>query len=407
MYLRSDRIYDALIVGAGACGLAAAAFALRSGSPTIALLEGNDVPAKKIYASGNGRCNVLNSKACAKDYRSAQDASEGERFAQAVLESCGPRELEGFFESIGIECVQEEGGRLYPRSMQASSVAKALVSAAAGADIALGFKALSALRDEDGCFRVISSDGREARGRKLLLAGGGKAGIQYGSDGSCLKMAQSFGHSAAKPIPALTGLVCEGCADMAGVRVSGAVRLMVLSGGKEREAARSSGEIQFAKDYVSGICVMDVSGAFRTSGGESFYLSADFMPGISRETLEEKLSARKRRFGDFFLDALLPIRLAETLCGMCGGDAGRLSELIKDMRFPVSASLGWKYAQSTSGGISLFELDPGSMESRIEPGLYIAGEMTDIDGPCGGYNLTWAFATGCIAGRSLGRMQGA
>ena len=170
--------------------------------------------------------------------------------------------------------------------------------------------------------------------------------------------------------------------------------------------SKDTGEIQFNKDSVSGICVMNVSGYYRRRGGEKFFLSLDVLPELDETALAEKLAQRKASLGDYFLDALLPEKLAAAVMELAekeGQTPGSIARLLKTLSFTPVASKGWKDAHTTSGGIALDEIDPETMGSKLVPGLYAAGEALDVDGPCGGYSLTWAFASGWIAGQNAAR----
>ncbi|MBQ3661669.1 MAG: aminoacetone oxidase family FAD-binding enzyme [Firmicutes bacterium] len=413
--MKNDKIYDIAILGAGAAGLMAAIAARRTGA-RIAVLEKNEYAGRKLYATGNGRCNVLNRTAAAEDYRSGEEHAAA--FAADVFAQCGPAQLQTIFESLGLDTVEEGEGRLYPRSLQAASVVRALERGAFGkipdcgdsAELICGFEAKEARRDPDGSFCVTAADGRDIKARRLLLASGGKAGIQYGCDGRGLKIAESLGHRIVRPIPALTGFVCEETdvlEKLAGVRVRGTVGLYAQqTGGAPVLLSKDTGEIQFNKDSVSGICVMNVSGYYRRRGGEKFFLSLDVLPELDETALAEKLAQRKASLGDYFLDALLPEKLAAAVMELAekeGQTPGSIARLLKTLSFTPVASKGWKDAHTTSGGIALDEIDPGTMGSKLVPGLYAAGEALDVDGPCGGYSLTWAFASGWIAGQNAAR----
>ena len=413
--MKNDKIYDIAILGAGAAGLMAAIAARRTGA-RIAVLEKNEYAGRKLYATGNGRCNVLNRTAAAEDYRSGEEHAAV--FAADVFAQCGPAQLQTIFESLGLDTVEEGEGRLYPRSLQAASVVRALERGAFGkipdcgdsAELICGFEAKEARRDPDGSFCVTAADGRDIKARRLLLASGGKAGIQYGCDGRGLKIAESLGHRIVRPIPALTGFVCEETdvlEKLAGVRVRGTVGLYAQqTGGAPVLLSKDTGEIQFNKDSVSGICVMNVSGYYRRRGGEKFFLSLDVLPELDETALAEKLAQRKASLGDYFLDALLPEKLAAAVMELAekeGQTPGSIARLLKTLSFTPVASKGWKDAHTTSGGIALDEIDPGTMGSKLVPGLYAAGEALDVDGPCGGYSLTWAFASGWIAGQNAAR----
>ena len=413
--MKNDKIYDIAILGAGAAGLMAAIAARRTGA-RIAVLEKNEYAGRKLYATGNGRCNVLNRTAAAEDYRSGEEHAAA--FAADVFAQCGPAQLQTIFESLGLDTVEEGEGRLYPRSLQAASVVRALERGAFGkipdcgdsAELICGFEAKEARRDPDGSFCVTAADGRDIKARRLLLASGGKAGIQYGCDGRGLKIAESLGHRIVRPIPALTGFVCEETdvlEKLAGVRVRGTVGLYAQqTGGAPVLLSKDTGEIQFNKDSVSGICVMNVSGYYRRRGGEKFFLSLDVLPELDETALAEKLAQRKASLGDYFLDALLPEKLAAAVMELAekeGQTPGSIARLLKTLSFTPVASKGWKDAHTTSGGIALDEIDPKTMGSKLAPGLYAAGEALDVDGPCGGYSLTWAFASGWIAGQKAVR----
>ena len=415
--MKNEKVYDIAILGAGASGLMAAVMARRSGDPAIAVLEKNEYAGRKLYATGNGRCNVLNVTARPEDFRSAE--GDAAMLAANVFPPFGPSELCRIFEGLGLDTVEEGEGRLYPRSLQAASVVHALERGAFGdlpgcgrpAELIAGFEAKTAEKDADGLFAVTAADGRTVKAKRLILASGGKAGIQYGCDGRGLKIAESFGHRIVRPIPALTGFVCEETgllAKLAGVRAHGTVRLLADGAVLSEDA----GEIQFNKDSVSGICVMNVSGYYRRKGEERFTLELDVMPEWDEEALTEKLAARKTRLCDYFLDALLPLKLAETALEAAADEKGgkdpspaELEHKLKSLRFTPMASKGWKDAHTTSGGIALDEIDPQTMESKLVPGLYAAGEALDIDGPCGGYSLTWAFASGCAAGSAAAQKK--
>ena len=413
--MKNDKIYDIAILGAGASGLMAAIAARRAGA-CIAVLEKNEYAGRKLYATGNGRCNVLNRTAVPEDYCSGE--GDAAAFAADVFAQCGPAQLLSIFESLGLDTVEEGEGRLYPRSLQAASVVRALERGAFGeltdcgspAELICNFEAKEARRDPDGSFCVTAADGRVVQARQLLIASGGKAGIQYGCDGRGLKIAESLGHRIVRPIPALTGFVCEEAnllEQLAGVRVRGNVRFYAQpEGGEPALLSEDTGEIQFNKDSVSGICVMNVSGYYRRKGGEKFFLSLDVLPELDEASLAEKLARRKASLGDYFLDALLPEKLSAAVMEAAEKEAQTpesAARLLKNLTFTPVASKGWKDAHTTSGGIALDEIDPGTMGSKLVPGLYAAGEALDVDGPCGGYSLTWAFASGWIAGQNAAR----
>ena len=391
------KTYDVLVLGGGAAGLAAAA----KGGPGWVVAEKNDELCRKIYATGNGRCNYMN--------MTADDAAG----------ATGIWGLRAELESLGILGKEEEAGRVYPRSGKAEDVALALISAVkrAGVEVVTGFEAAQAVK-EDEIFVVTARDGRSLRARKLLIATGGKAGIQFGSDGSGLKLAKAFGHNVVKPIPALTYFTCaEDISQVAGVRVSGRVSIMRTKDDMIKTLASDRGEIQFAKNGLSGICVMNLSRYYRLEEGASFELVMDMMEDYHLMALQDLFSARRAAFpeenAEFLLNTVLPRKLADFILNLYGIDAKMpsanvtdrqifyLAKSCKRIRFNITGAGGWKDAQVTCGGVELGEVNLETMESKLVPGLYLAGEVLDYDGPCGGYNLTWAFSTGLRAGISL------
>lgn len=379
-------IYDLTIIGAGAAGLFASAefctFMALANPRTCCILEKNSEPAKKIYATGNGRCNFLNSEIDSSFYND-------EDFVSVVLSLIGIDDILNLFEILGIVASEEDDGRMYPRSKEAAAVARALVSGSENAEIIYDFDAREA-SCEDGIFTVKSADGRSVKSRRLLIAGGGKAGIQFGSDGSALKLAQGFGHSVVKPIPALVPMtVNEDISEIAGVRCEALLSLTKKTDSKtEVLAFNYFGEVQFTKDAVSGICVMDLSRNIRFDDNAVYTLTVDPLwdyEGEERRTLLDSMP----------LENLIPLKLAKYMQKHCGKD------LTKPLKFTVTGTKGWPDAQVTAGGVELSEVNPYTMESKLVPGLYFAGEVLNVDGPCGGYNLSFAFASGMLAADAI------
>ena len=386
--------YDVLIIGAGASGLAAAAAALEQGR-RVAVLERNDAPGRKIRATGNGRCNYSNADA-------PDSAEVVERLRQLA----------------GIEPAVEEG-RIYPRSFEASTVAEALAAAASGADLFLNARAVSAEKTGE-TFTVAAEDGRTFVARSLVLACGGKAGIQYGCYGDGYKLAKAFGHSVVRPVPALDAMVCaEDLEALHGVRVRAKASLNKETGltcggpvcsiyaGPACEAdggdasdtqfpVTEEGEVQFTRNAVSGICVMDLSRYVKLEADAVYTLSLDLFPDKTEEELDALLGERHRAFGTG-LKGLVPEKLAEYI-----EEPGK-GRSAKALSFTVTGTRGWKTAQVTRGGVPLSEVCPDTFESALCKGLFITGELLDYDGPCGGFNLNHAFFSGLRAGGSAGK----
>jgi predicted Rossmann fold flavoprotein len=369
--------YDIIVVGAGPAGLSAAKIAADAGRRVL-VLERNVKPAKKIHATGNGRCNFLN--------RKAEDA-------ESILKYCN---------SIGIHEAEEEDGRLYPRSRRASSVAAAICKSAlaAGAELRTNIAVKQVRKNEQG-FELESDSGECFLAGRLIIACGGKAGIQYGCAGDGYKWAQNFGHSLIKPIPALTGLECaEDISELQGIRVYAKASLL----GDGAELASDTGEVQFAKNSISGICVMNLSRYFRVENAENFTLRLDLYPEYSELELSTLFLKQEKVLGNA-MEGLIPEKMYEYIYGRMGPgkqNAEALAVFSKAFGFTITGSRGWKDAQVTSGGVDLSELDE-DFQSKLVPGLWFAGEILDYDGPCGGYNLAWAFKSGIKAGKAASR----
>ena len=369
-------MYDLLVIGGGASGLLTAALASGENLKT-AVFERNNKPGKKLYATGNGRCNYLNLGA------------EGYRDADRVLQG------------LGIIGVCEEEGRCYPRSREASSVVSALVFAAekSGAEIICDCHITDVVK-RDGVFRIISKDGRKFEGKRLAVATGGKAGIQFGCYGEGYRWAQAMGHSLVKPVPALVPLECEEDISMLhGVRAKGRVSLF-CNGEKLSE---DGGEIQFTKDSISGICVMNLSRNVRLGEDKKYELSVDLFPELSEAELADLFMHQKQIMG-CGMAGLIPEKLQSYLHERKGEKAHGpkvMAALAKDLRFSITGTKGWADAQVTSGGIPMEEIDENTMESKIVRGLYFTGEMIDYDGPCGGYNLTNAWRSAILAANGI------
>ena len=367
-----NKIYDLTIIGAGAAGL----FCAANYSGDCCILEKNSEAAKKIYATGNGRCNFLNAEADASCYNNPD-------FVDMVFSYCPVDDLLYTFEELGVVAREEDEGRMYPRSNEASTIAHALIDAASHADIKYGFEVKEADKIND-IFVVTSVDGEVVKSKKLLIATGGKAGIQFGSDGRGFKIAQSFGHVVNKPVPALVPMTCEeDISSIAGVRCDAMINLVKHSAGRDEILAfEYFGEVQFTKSAISGICVMDLSRGIRLEEGVSYTLTVnplwDYGPDERKELLE-----------NIPLKNLVPAKLADY---MKNGEP---------MTFTITGTKGWPDAQATAGGVEVTEISPENMESLLIPGLYFAGEVVDVDGYCGGFNLTWAFASALLVARDL------
>lgn len=394
------------VIGAGAAGLCCAMRA--AGRGRVLLLEGNDRPGRKLSATGNGRCNLTNLSISPKRYHG--DVG----YARDFLRNWPARRVTDMFRGLGLLTRADNEGRVYPNSLQAAAVVGALSSACdeAGVRAEYGFRAADISRRKAG-FLVRSDDGREVYAKYCVLACGGRASPRH-SAGEGYSLARKLGHSVTELSPSLVGLMVKGklTRSLKGMRCK--ARASLWSGG--RELYGESGEVIFGDGSVSGICVMDLSSRMRGLPGEGLSLHLDLVEQLTTGELAAYLtdfasSHPKRPAGELFSGAL-NLRVGRELVKLLGYDAAlgelgpgqieRAAGLAKGLSLPITGRLGWDQAQVTAGGVPLREVDMPSMASRLCPGLYLCGELLDLDGCCGGFNLHWAWATGLSAGENLG-----
>lgn len=353
----------------------------------VRLIEKNSEPGRKLLATGNGRCNLTNTN------------SEG---ADKTLD---------FFAGLGLLVRTEEEGRVYPYPEQASAVRDALINEMTdlNVEILCGLEVQAAIKKDSG-FVVLAAGGKEYRSDALILAAGGKAGPQYGSTGDGYRFAKAFGHTVVRLMPSLVQMVSAEpfFKDLKGARAKG--QAILLREGKVIDA--ETGEIQFTEEGLSGICIFNLSRKYVRGD----IIRIDLFPGYGEDHFESILSKRAEILGNRsmyqFLNGMLHKKLIPVVLAKLGLDQNRkaaelapeeireAARFLKGWNMSISGTKGWKDAQVTAGGVDLEEVDPETMESRLVPGLYFAGEVLDFDGKCGGYNLQWAWSSGLIAGRS-------
>ena len=402
---------DVLIIGGGASGLAAALAAAEVlGGQRVAVLERLDRVGKKLLATGNGRCNLTNRNAAPEHYHTAHPG----RLAR-MLERVPPEAALDFFAGLGLLCDTQPDGRVYPYCYQASMVLDVLRAALerAGVSAVCGQTAARFCRDGGG-LAVETQEGNRYRAARVILAAGGGAAPQFGTDGAGYALARGGGHSVRTPYPCLVPLRCAAFpAGLKGLRANGVLTL--LDAGRPLRAAR--GEIQFAEYGLSGIPAMQLSCLLPQARQPQ--AAVDLLPQLSIEEVRGMLEARCQSSAFPTLETLLlglvGKRLGYTAMKACGlqplsrasaglspAERGALAETLKNWRFAVTGTLPWAQAQATGGGVPLCEVDENGA-SRKCPGLYLVGEVLDAVGECGGFNLQWAWATGIAAGRAAGQ----
>lgn len=403
-----SRHAQVLVIGGGASGLMAAITAAERGREVI-LLEGNDRVGKKILATGNGKCNFTNETIDASCYHD-DDAD----FISSVLSRFSSEDLREWFRAAGVESTVRDG-RVYPRSEQASSVLDALRMRleASGALVVTDAKVMS-VRQRESQLEVQTV--RETYlVEKVILAAGSAASPKTGSDGSGYRLAEQMGLTVKEPLPALTHLKLKASftKSWAGVRCDGSIAVCIDD---DAPAEIAHGQLQLTSYGVSGIPAFEVSryASRALASGKTVTARLDFLTDIEGP-VQEYLHRRAQTMGDYpvpqFFNGLLPRNLGGVLLRESGCDRRKtcaqltekeldtLAGLMTDLNLPVVGTGGFEQAQVCTGGVTLDQIDPATMACLSCPSLYVTGELTDVDGICGGYNLQWAFATGYLAGK--------
>ena len=401
-----------LIVGAGASGMMAAVWAARSGARPL-LLEHMDRPGKKILSTGNGRCNFTNRVQTPDCYRCGQPD-----FPAAALQAFSAEETLAFFEELGI-WPKERNGYYYPNSDQAASVREALLLELDRLQVRMETGCqIRRLAGREGGFLAETDRGTLEAGA-LILAAGSCAAPATGSDGSGYQLARSLGHRIVTPLPALVQLRCreKDFRQMAGVRAEG--RIQLYSGDEQGNwtwEAQDQGELQLTEYGLSGIPVFQVSryASAALHKGRQVKASVSFLPGFEEWEAARFLNRRRKQLADRgaggFLNGLLNQKLGLTLLYRAGirpeEPVSRIPKeawealvrQITSFEARVTGTNSFEQAQVCCGGVDVRQVCPETMESRLAPGLFFAGEILDVDGICGGYNLQWAWSSGRLAG---------
>ena len=396
------------IIGAGASGMAAALAAAENENAQVILMERQARVGRKLAATGNGRCNLTNLHANGSVYH-GDDAS----FATPALQRYSVDDTLNWFRDMGLYTVAEAAGRVYPYSDQAISVVAVLRFALEKPNIQLltGFEVKKVKASGDG-FHVESAE-EAIFCHKLIIACGGLAGTKLGGSMSGYQLLRSFGHKCTKLRPTLVQLKSSwgGCASLKGVRAN--CHVQILHDGNLHLESR--GELQFTDYGLSGPVIFEVS-RDTCQGRGRWTAKLDFLPDMEMDVLRTELLRRKQTNwnAEELLTGILHNRLGRVLTQSVGiKDKWKIADLRDDeieavcragksFEAELTETMGMDAAQVTAGGIVTAEFDPQTMESCRVPNLYACGEVLDIDGDCGGYNLQRAWSSGRLAGRSAG-----
>ncbi|MEG0902950.1 MAG: NAD(P)/FAD-dependent oxidoreductase [Lachnospiraceae bacterium] len=401
-----------LVIGGGASGLTAAIAAARNGAQVL-IIEQKDRLGKKILSTGNGRCNLTNEYMNPDCYR-GEDTS----IVSTVLDRFGVPETLSFFRSLGI-LTRSRNGYIYPLSDQAAAVLDVLRLEVEhlGIPVLLNMKVTEIKQTIQGF--VVYTNQKILDGNVVIMATGGKAAPVLGSDGSGYQLAKAFGHSLTPIVPALVQLEGAGTyfKQLAGVRTEAAVTALIDG----REAATDQGELQLTDYGISGIPVFQISryaarGLYEKRNVE---VRVDFLPTINHSDffhlLKERIKQNNSKTSEELLIGIFHKKLAAFLLkqaqiklqikgsSLTDHQLYQFTNLCKSYVVPISATKSFDQAQICAGGVKTTEINPHTMESKLIQSLYMTGELMDIDGICGGYNLQWAWATGYIAGESAAK----
>jgi predicted Rossmann fold flavoprotein len=407
-------VWDVVVIGAGAAGLLAAARAAERGRRVL-LLEKNRKPGVKILMSGGTRCNLTH----ATDKHGIIEAFGPQgRFLHSALAALGPSDLVELFEAEGVATKVEPTGKIFPVSDKATDVLEALKRrlARCGAHLALDEGVLDVTRDADSF--LVRTSLRTLNAEKVILTVGGQSYPGSGTTGDGYAWAGNFGHTIVPPRPALVPLT-SGAAwvkALRGVTIP-EVRVRLEERSSAKTLAERRGSFLFTHFGLSGPAPMDVSREAANYRPGELQLVCDFLPDLGAEELSTRLQAEAAASGKKQIVAIvaqwLPRRLAEALLEQAGLPGDRrgaelskaerqsLVHAIKAIAIPIEGTLGFKKAEVTAGGVALSEVDSRTMQSKLVPNLYFAGEILDLDGPIGGYNFQSAFSTGWLAGESV------
>jgi len=395
-----------IVVGAGAAGLVAAITAARAGQK-ITLLEQNTKIGKKILVSGNGKCNIDNKYISTKRFH-----SQNPDFIEEVLKDYDFEVVEKFFTSIGLELIESKEGKIFPMSLQASSVVELLEYEAKRAGVQILCDcAVTSIDKHADTFSLETTQGTKTC-EKLLLASGSAAAPQLGGSNSGYAFATKMGHSLIPRHPSLVQLCSEedwvkGCS---GVKVAGLAQLYANG----EYITEKKGDLLFTNYGISGLAILDLSRevSIRLAAFDYCELNLDLMPELSKEKITNLLFKRIHEGSEKPLNLwlqgvmnkkLIPVILEQSKCKaklekeLNRKEVGKLVYTLKNLKLSINDTKGFKGAEVATGGINTTEVNPQTMESKLVPNLFFAGEILDVDGDRGGFNFHFAWVTGIRA----------
>ena len=408
----------AIIIGVGAAGLATATFAKRAAPHLdVRCLDGATKIGAKILVSGGSRCNVTNRVVTERDFWGGSS-----RVVRSVLRAFPAERAAAFFESLGVKLHEEVDGKLFPDTNRSRTILEALIGEAQrlGVTIETGRRVIAVDREQGG-FLIKTSDGVRHAAHMMVLATGGRSLPKTGSDGLGYELARTLGHGYVETTPALAPLVLDGDRhiNLAGVSHDAVLSLSVNGA----TTTRLEGSILWTHFGISGPVALNVSRHWLRARleGQTVAVTASVVGDMDFESVErfwmDRGRARPLSSIGTTLASLVPASVASallrrlsldppiTLAAFRREDRRRLTAALTGWPLAITGSRGYNYAEVTAGGVDLREIDPATMESRRCPGLYLVGEILDVDGRIGGFNFQWAWSSAAVVAAALARKQ--
>lgn len=392
-----DKIYKVAIVGGGASGLICACelSSLLNDGKDIVILEGTDRVGKKIIATGNGQCNLGNANFNSSYYHGDKGVIEN------FILQANEIDLDGYLYALGIPVITEENGKKYPVSKQASAVLDTIRARLSNYNVPTltDFK-VTEISFNNGVFTIKSAK-ETIKAEKVVIATGGKAGKQFGSDGSGYALAQKFGHKLTALYPSLVQVKTE-LEKIRGLKgLKEKVKATAFDG--KIKLAESTGDLLFTEYGVSGSSIFSLSSYL--SGAKEPKITVEFLPDFSESETQNLIADRKKNAptetGEKIFNCLINKRIGQAVYKCAKSDkASDLAYALKNFTLSVKGTLDFSSAQVTKGGINTADITK-TYQSKLQKGLYLTGEILNVDGDCGGYNLAFAFTTGIIVARDI------
>ena len=401
------------VIGGGAAGLMAAISAAKMGAD-VTLFEKNDRFGKKLAITGKGRCNVTND--CTVE-EFLQNVPTNPRFLYSALGRFDTADTKDFFESAGVPLKVERGRRVFPVSDKADDIVKALIREARSAGVRTAFEKVLSLNSANGKVNTVTTDKAVYAAGAVIICTGGRSYPRTGSDGDGYAFAKALGHTVTPLLPSLVPMTSQSklCPSLQGLSLKN-VSLSIVDRTSGKEVSSDFGEMMFTHFGLTGPMILSASAHIPDAPSGKYEAHINLKPALDEKTLDARIIADFNKYAnkDFVnaLSDLLPQKLIPIVISLSGIDARKkvnsitkeerhaLGDVIRCLRIPISGFRPINEAIVTKGGISVKEVNPKTMESKLCRGLYFAGEVLDVDAYTGGYNLQIAFATGVLAGES-------